>query len=116
MFKFENLKVWQKSQQLCVNVIDEIKRLPNEYRFTIGSNLLRAVISIPNNIAEGSGRRSKKEACNFYGIARGSVYEVINVLIVLKNISLITTNKFNKAYKDCEEIAKMISGLINKDK
>jgi len=113
MFKFETLKVWQKSQVFCSSILDEVRALPLDYRYTIGNNLIRAAISIPNNIAEGSGRRSKKESTNFYNIAKGSVYEVVNVTIVLYDKKLLTKEQFDIIYQQSEEIAKMLTGLIN---
>jgi four helix bundle protein len=112
MFKFETLEVWKKSQRFCSDIIDDVKKLPNDYRYTIGNNLIRAAISVPNNIAEGSGRKSKKEANNFYNIAKGSVYEVINVSMLLVDKSLITQSRFDIIYQQSEEIARMLTGLM----
>ncbi|MFH1112202.1 MAG: four helix bundle protein [Patescibacteria group bacterium] len=114
MFKFETLEAWKKSQHLCSIILDEVKNLPNEYRYTIGSNLIRAAISVPNNIAEGAGRKNKKESINFYNIAKGSVYEIVNVVMILFNKNLITKQYMDEIYKQSEEIARMLTGLINK--
>ena len=114
MFKFETLEVWKKSQQFCLDILDDIRGLPNDYRYTIGNNLIRAATSVPNNIAEGSGRKSQKEAKNFYNIAKGSVYEVVNVIIILLNKNLITRQRYDQIYQQSEEISRMLSGLINK--
>ena len=114
MFKFETLNVWKKAQELCDVVLDEVKNLPSEYRYTIGNNLIRAAMSVPNNIAEGSGRKTIKESSNFYNIAKGSVYEVVNVIMILSNKGLIIREKYDLIYAKSEEISKMLSGLINK--
>ena len=112
MFKFETLEVWKKAQKLCHEVIDDVKGLPIEYRYTIGNNLVRAVISIPNNIAEGTGRKSKREAYNFYNIAKGSAYEVVNVSMILNEKKLINQKRFCVIYSESEEICRMLTGLI----
>lgn len=112
MFKFETLEVWKKSQRFCGDIIDDVKKLPNDYRYTIGNNLIRAAISVPNNIAEGSGRKSKKESNNFYNIAKGSIYGVINVSMLLADKSLITQPRFDTIYQQSEEIARMLTGLM----
>ncbi|MFH1111799.1 MAG: four helix bundle protein [Patescibacteria group bacterium] len=114
MFKFETLEVWKKSRKLCGDILEEVKRLPIEYRYTIGSNLIRAAISVPNNIAEGSGRKNKRESINFYNIAKGSIYEVVNVLMILFDKNLITQQLLNEMYNASEEISRMLSGLIKK--
>ncbi|MFH1866854.1 MAG: four helix bundle protein [Patescibacteria group bacterium] len=95
MFKFETLEVWKKSQQFCCDILEDVKKLPSEYRYTVGNNLIRAAMSIPNNIAEGTGRKSKKESNNFYNIAKGSTYEVVNVSMILRDKSLITNARFD---------------------
>lgn len=112
MFRFETLEVWKKSQQLCSDILLEVKKLPVEYRYTIGSNLIRAALSIPNNIAEGSGRTSKREAVQFYNIARGSTFEVVNVSIVLRNQQLLSAPRFEAIYNQSEEVCRMLSGLM----
>ncbi|MFH1112227.1 MAG: four helix bundle protein [Patescibacteria group bacterium] len=114
MFKFETLEVWKKSQKLAGKILEEAKKLPADYRYTIGSNLIRAAISVPNNIAEGSGRKNTKESANFYNIAKGSVYEIVNVVMILFNKNLITKQYMDEIYKQSEEIARMLTGLINK--
>ncbi|MFZ5391230.1 MAG: four helix bundle protein [Patescibacteria group bacterium] len=112
MFKFETLEVWKKSQKLCNDILEDIKVFPVEYRYTIGNNLIRAAISVSNNIAEGSGRKGNKEANNFYNIAKGSVYEVVNVFTILFNKDLIKQNRFKQIYQQSEEISKMLTGLM----
>ena len=112
MFKFETLEVWKKAQKLCSEILDEVHRLPNEYRYTIGNNLIRAAISIPNNIAEGTGRKSKKEAHNFYNIAKGSAYEVVNVSMILRDKKVLAIERFQELYRDSEEICRMLTGLM----
>lgn len=84
------------------------------YQYSFGDQLRRAGLSVPNNIAEGNGRRSKKESSNFYNISKGSVYECVNILVILNNRKLIDWEKFDREviYKLAEEIAKMLSGLI----
>lgn len=114
MFKFETLDVWKKSQQFCMDILEDIKKLPPDYRYTIGNNLIRAAISVPNNIAEGRGRKTKKEANNFYNIAKGSVYEVVNVSMIMFSKKLLTPSRYHQIYQQSEEISRMLSGLMNK--
>lgn len=68
---------------------------------------------MPNNIAEGAGRSGKRDAANFYSISKGSVYEAINIVILLDKLDLVDRKRFNlvKIHNDAEEIVKMLHGL-----
>lgn len=112
MFGFEKLEVWKKAIKFCELVFEIAESLPKLYQFSISNNLIKAVVSIPNNIAEGVGRKSKKEANNFYNIAKGSVYESMNIIIILNKKLLIGKENYDKAYKDAEELSKMLTGLM----
>jgi len=115
MFKFEKLKVWEKSIEL-VDLINDLidARLPKKHQFSLGEQLRRAVLSISANIAEGSGRLSIKEANHFYNIAKASTYEVISLTVVFKNRKCINLKEYQLIYTKTEEIAKMLSGLMKK--
>jgi len=115
MFKFQTLKVWQKAIDYSDKMIEVADNLPSKYQYTFGSQLTRAALSIPNNIAEGSGRKGEREANNFYNISKGSTYETINILIILVKRKLYSKEKFPDRYMEAEEICKMLTGLM-KDK
>lgn len=112
MFKFQTLLVWNKSIEYCDRMIEIADNLPKQYYYTFGSQLIRAGLSIPNNIAEGSGRKSKKESSNFYNISKGSTYETVNIMIVLVKRKLFSKEMFVERYYEAEEICKMLSGLM----
>jgi len=97
-------------------MIEIADALPQKYQFSFGDQLRRAGLSVPNNIAEGNGRKFKKEASHLYNISKGSLYECINILVILNKRNLINWKKFNREYiyKLAEEIAKMLTGLMNK--
>ena len=75
MSEFRELIVWQKSMDLVDRVYDFTSSFPQAERFGLWSQMTRAAISIPSNIAEGSGRTSAKDCVHFLSIARGSLYE-----------------------------------------
>jgi four helix bundle protein len=112
-FDFEKLNVYQKS----LNFIDEIfkvyKRLPSEFRYALGDNLIRAGLSIANNLAEGNGKRSKKEKNRYFGTSLDSTRECISVFNVFKRQELIPDEIYRKLRFDGREITNMIHGLIN---
>lgn len=114
MFKFQTLDVWKKSVEFADVMISISDDLPKLYQYSFGDQLRRAGLSVSNNIAEGNGRKSQKESSNFYNISKGSVYECVNILVILNNRKLIDWNRFDREfiYKLAEEIARMLSGLI----
>jgi four helix bundle protein len=114
MFKFQTLDVWKKSVDFADLMIAIAEDLPNRYQYSFGDQLRRAGLSVPNNIAEGNGRKSSKESKNFYNISKGSVYECVNILVILNKRKLIDWNKFDRGliYELGEVVAKMLSGLI----
>jgi len=114
MFKFQTLKVWEKSVEFANLMIDIADLVPRRYQYSFGEQLRRAGLSIPNNVAEATGRRIGNESKNFFNIAKGSVYECINILVILSKRNLIDWSKFDreKIYSLAEEICKMLSSLI----
>ena len=116
MFKFETLEVWKKSIEFANIMIDVADSLPKKYQYSFGEQLRRAGLSVPNCIAEGNGRRFIKESNQLYNISKGSVYECVNIIIILDMRNLIDWKRFDKekAFKLAEEISKMLTGLMRK--
>ncbi|MEE0929279.1 MAG: four helix bundle protein [Acutalibacteraceae bacterium] len=111
---FKDLIVWQKAIDLVKEVYSLTKQLPNEEKFDLSSQIRRAVISVPSNIAEGNSRNTKKEYINFLGIARGSISEVWTQLIICNELNYFTDKQIQKAVLLCEEISKMLNAMITK--
>ncbi len=111
MFNFEKLTVWQKAVYFADEIYEFTKQFPKAEIFGITSQLRRASISIALNIAEGAGRKSKKEFSHFLTVAYGSLCEVITILKFCLNRKYIDENAYNKFYSDSEEIARMLSSL-----
>ncbi len=112
MFDFEKLSVYSKSKLLNKNILNLLRnnKLIDSY---IRDQLRRASISSVINIAEGSGKFSKADKRNFYTIARGSVYECVSLLELIKDDGHINEEVFSSFYKDYTEVSKMLLGLIN---
>jgi four helix bundle protein len=110
---YKDLIVWQKSIVLVTSVYALTKSFPQEEKFGIISQLNRAVVSIPTNIAEGWGRESSKNYLQFLKIARGSVMETETLLVISKNLYFINDNQFSTITNDLEEVSKILQGLIN---
>ncbi len=108
----EKLDLWKKAIDFVVHIYNLTKLFPEEERFTLISQLRRAAISIPSNIAEGAARQSKKEFIKFLYISQGSMSEVETQLIISVRLQYIDNNKLTEFLDKAESISKMISGLI----
>jgi four helix bundle protein len=92
MSKYKNLIVWQKANDLAIKVYRLTETFPKKETFGITSQLRRASLSVPTNIVEGYGRRSKKELSHFIDIARGSLAETEYLLEFSKELGYINTD------------------------
>ena len=110
MFDFEKLEVYKKAKDLNSNIHDFLLSFSLEKNNE--SQLRRAAFSIMLNIAEGSGRLSKRDKRNFYVIARGSTFECVAVFDYLKEIKSVDESLFWNYYRRLEEISKMLFALI----
>jgi four helix bundle protein len=112
-FDFEKLNVYQKSLDFIDEIFKVYKQLPREFKYSLGNNLIRAGLSIANNLAEGNGKRSKNEKNRYFGTSLDSTRECISVFNVFERQELITEDIYQKLRLDGREITNMIHGLIN---
>src|SRR6185312_8965348 len=112
-FKFEKLKVWQKSVDLSFEVNELTKTFPKEELFILSAQIKRAADSVSLNIAEGSTGQSNAEFNKFLGYALRSNIEVVGCLFLGSRRKLIDEERFSKLYVQCEEILVMINALRN---
>ena len=113
IFSFQDLKVWHKAVQFAkevIRAIDELDAPRKHYRLI--EQFESASTSVAMNIAEGKGRQTTKEFIQFLYIARGSVFEVITLLIILQEVGWIDIGRVNELQGLGEEITKMINSLI----
>ncbi len=111
MSKFKDLKVWQKAIQHVTKIYSETSSFPKEEIYGITSQIRRCSVSIPSNIAEGAGRRTKKDFSHFLDIAKGSSFELETQLIISKELNFINSENFEITIAELDEIQKMITGL-----
>jgi four helix bundle protein len=114
MFKFERLAVWRRAVSLYEQIATLSRRLHQQDQFSLGDQIRRAALSISTNIAEGTGREGEKEAKYFFNVAKGSVYEVVSLLYIMRLRGYATETNYTELYAECDEIAKMLSGLLRK--
>ena len=110
-FSFEKLEVWKRSLNFADAMFELADSLPRSYQFSLGEQLRRAALSIPTNVAEGSGRGSPKEQAYLYGVAKGSVYEVVSLLAMVGKRGCLEREAYRQQYQEADEIAAMLSGL-----
>lgn len=110
-FDFERLQVYQKALILIDEVFNLMTIIPKEYRFSIGDNLIRAALSVANNLAEGNDQPSAASKARFYEYASNSARECASVMIVLDRRRLISEEYFWKVKNHIREITSMIKAL-----
>jgi four helix bundle protein len=111
---YRDLAVWQRSIQLSLAIYRLTATFPVEERYGLSSQLRRAGVSVPSNIAEGYGRGSRKEYKQFLAIARGSTLEVQTQLIIARELSFCEPDQMAKAESLSEEVSKMLYSLVGR--
>jgi len=112
-FSFEDLEVYQKALDFAVAVIDVIDQLDTPRKhYRLIEQLEASCTSVASNIAEGKGRFSKKEFKHYLYIARGSLYETVARLQILKRKNWLKAVAYSNLYPAAAEINRMLSGLI----
>ena len=109
---FTDLIVWQKAHLLVLEIYKITRTFPTFERFGLSSQMQRAVVSITSNIAEGFARRSKKEKLQFYYTALSSLSELINQLLICKDLGYIDEQKFDSLEVSIVEVRKLLSGFV----
>ena len=111
---FRELIVWQKGMQLVKEIYALTKKLPKAELYGLSSQMQRASVSIPSNIAEGQSRNGKKEFARFLSIASGSKSELQTQLQICVDIGYFSVSDIKTAMDLSDEIGKMLSALIGK--
>ena len=108
----KTLEVWRQSVEFAETIYRITANFPKSEEYGLKSQLRRAVVSIPSNIAEGAARQTKKEFIQFLYMAAGSGSEVDTQLEIAFRLGYVDQTISGKANKDLEMISKMLSGLI----
>lgn len=109
MHNYHELKIWQESRKLVKDVYSLTSVFPKEEMYGLTSQIRRAVVSIPSNIAEGTGRSSDKEFHRFLDFAVGSLFELETQIILANDLEFISNENFVKIYEDVKSLIKMIT-------
>jgi four helix bundle protein len=113
MNTFEELNGWKKSREIRLEIRRIVNRFPKEEKFNLVTQLIRASRSISANIAEGHGRFNYQENVRFCRIARGSLMEVLDHIIVAMDEEYITVEEFSNLKKDILLCNKIMNGYIS---
>ena len=96
---YKDLKVWQKSYELCLDIYRITAKLPKEERYGLTSQIRRSVVSIPSNIAEGYGRKTTKDYIRMLYISYGSVCELETQILLAGDLDLIKKDELGTLKK-----------------
>ena len=110
-YAFENLNAWQESRKLVISVYQLLDKFPKFEKYALCDQIRRSIVSVPSNIAEGSGRVSIKKQLHFYEIAYGSLMETYNQLILAADLKYIGEQNLEDMRPQIDIVARMMNGL-----
>ena len=105
------MKAWQEARKLVVEVYQLLDDFPNFEKYALCDQIRRAIVSVPSNLAEGSGRISIKEQLHFYEISYGSLMETYNQLLIAADLDYIDEDSLETLRPKIDVVARMLNGL-----
>lgn len=111
---YEKLRIWQESMLLAKNIYAYTSNFPKEERYDLTSQMRRAAISIPSNIAEGSQRNTDKDFGHFISIAKGSLAELRTQVCLSRDLGYAPKEKASVVLGHAEDINKMLYSFLHK--
>ena len=114
MRNFKQLLIWQKGFQIAIKSYRVVSSFPKEEKYSISSQITRAAVSIPSNIAEGSSRTSMKDYNRFLEISLGSTFELETQLLIAEAVNFGEKEKRDDLLKEIDEEQKMIMSFMSK--
>lgn len=114
MKDFRTLKVWEKAHKLVLEVYEATVSFPKSETYGVTSQIQRAAVSIPTNIAEGCGKDSDAELRRYFFIAMGSASELEYLLLLAHDLEYLTDASYNQLKTSLVEVRKMLNAFIQK--
>lgn len=109
---YKDLLIWQKGIRIVYLIYQLVKKFPQEELYALSSQLKRASVSIPSNIAEGYGRNTDKSFSHFLAISRGSLFEIETQLLIAKELGFVSDEiLYKEILNQIEEESKMINAF-----
>ena len=112
MTDYKNLQTWQKSIELVTEIYRVTRPFPKDELFGLSSQMRRAAVSVPSNIAEGKGRHSIKELIQFPYKARGSLLELETQILIAQKLKYVDSTEGKQLNVRTLEIVRMLNGMI----
>jgi len=112
--RYRNLHAWQKAMHLVTAIYQASNTWPKEEQYGLTSQLRRAAVSVPANIAEGQGRTGTREFAHHLSIANGSLHETETLLLIALNLHLLEQARADDLLGQCSEVGCLLGGLIRK--
>ena len=109
---YRQLIGWQKGIELVTDVYRLTQKFPKQEIYGLTSQIRRAAVSIPSNIAEGQGRMSRGEFKQFLGHARGSVFELESQVLILRNLAYLNMEEGESLLERIAELGRVLNGLL----
>lgn len=113
---FTDLNVWKEGHKLVLMIYKITKNFPKEETYSITDQMRRAAASITANIAEGFGRQTYKEKVQFYYIAKGSLSELKNFILIAKDVGYLSEKDFELLVEQSNIVDRLLQGFIRKSK
>lgn len=113
MNSYRDLRVWQQSMQLAVQVYRSTENFPKQELYGLTAQIRRAAISVPSNIAEGKGRRTDRDFSNFLFHARGSLLELETQILLARELQYFSEQVSADLLKSAAAVGSALTGLIN---
>jgi len=110
---YQDLRVWQQAMTLAVEVYGVTERFPKHELYGLTSQIRRAVVSVPSNIAEGKGHRSDREFLHFLYHARGSLFELETQILLAHKLKYISEKEVGELQALIAGVARSLTGLVN---
>jgi len=114
LFRFFKWEVYQNAQEVFVEIVSVVRKLPSDLRYTVGNQILRSALSVVLNIAEGSGRTTDKEMSRFFDISLGSVNETVAGLDGLLRLEHLSEEEFEAFFAKYTSVSKQLGGFKKK--
>ena len=108
---YEDLEVWKRGIEFALRTYDIVSHFPMEERFELSSQMRRAAVSIPSNVAEGHARRKPKPYLNHVHISLGSLAELVTCLIIARRRKYVAEGAFAEQIDEAKQIGRMLHGL-----